>query len=228
VAYVQTVFNRPLRGQAQAAERRVEVERLSLEDSRDAVMLRTAQIFLDLVQVREALEARRATRNASPRIQAITDSRVAEGHELPVESLRAKLDGARAEQAIVQLEGREDALASELKWLTGIRSDTHPLEIARDRLASPPEQPIADLLVQALASNSELQRADYEQRVRRDQLHQERASYWPAIDVVGDYAMLARFNNYDDFFLRFARNNLNVGIQARWPIFSAQTTSAVK
>src|SRR5262249_26121359 len=40
--------------------------------------------------------------------------------------------------------------------------------------------------------------------------------------------LLARFNNYDDFFLRFARNNLNVGIQARWPIFSAQTTSAVK
>jgi len=32
-------------------------------------------------------------------------------HELPVESLRAKLDGARAEQAIVELEGREDALA---------------------------------------------------------------------------------------------------------------------
>jgi outer membrane protein TolC len=228
VAYVQTVFNRPLRGQARAAERRVDVERLSLADSRDAVILRTAEVFLDLVQVREALEARRSTRNASPRIQEITDNRVAEGHELPVESLRAKLDGARAEQAIVQLESREDALTSDLQQLTGIRSDTHPLEIARDRLASQPEQPIADLVARALASSSELQRADYEQRVRRDQWNQERASYWPALDVVGDYAMLARFNNYDDFFLRFSRNNLNVGIQARWPILSASTTSAVK
>jgi outer membrane protein TolC len=228
VAYVQTVFNRPLRGQAQAAQRRVEVERLSLEDSRDAVILRTAEVFLDLVQVREALEARRATRNASPRIQEITDNRVAEGHELPVESLQAKLDGARAEQAIVQLEGREDSLTSDLLQLTGIRSDTLPLEIAHDRLASQPEQPVADLIVHALANSSELQRADYEQRVRRDQLHQERAAYWPAIDVVGDYAMLAKFNNYDDFFLRFSRNNLNVGIQARWPILSAQTTSAVR
>nr|UXE46092.1 hypothetical protein Hi04_10k_c5653_00007 [uncultured bacterium] len=228
VAYVQTVFNRPLRGQARAAERRVDVERLSLADRRDAVILRTADVFLDLVHVREALEARRSTRNALPRIQQITDNRVAEGHELPVESLRAKLDGAREEQAIVQLEGREDALTSDLQQLTGIRSDTRPLEIARDRLASQPEQPIADLVARALASNSELQRADYEQRVRRDQLNQERAAYWPAIDVVGDYAMLARFNNYDDFFLRFSRNNLNVGIQARWPIFSASTTSAVR
>jgi outer membrane protein TolC len=228
MAYVQTVFNRPLRGQAQVAERRAEVERLTLEDSRDAVILRTAEVFLDLVQVRQALEARRETRNASARIQEITESRVAEGHELPVESLRAKLDGARAEQAIVQLEGRQEALTTELQRLTGIRSDTHPLEVVTERLAAQPEQPTADLVARALASNSDLQRADYEQRARRDRLNQERAAYWPAIDVVGEYAVLAKFNNYDDFFLRFERNNLNVGIQARWPIFSAQTTSAVR
>jgi outer membrane protein len=228
VAYIQTLFNRPLRGQAKAAERRAELERLSLADSQDAVILRTAEVFLDLVQVRQALDARRGTRNASPRIQEITDSRVAEGHELPADRLRAQLDAARAEQAIVQLEGRDDALTSELQRLTGVPSGIHTLEVVPDRLAGQPEQPIADLVALALASNSELQRADYEQRARRDQLNQERAAYWPAIDVVGDYAVLARFNNYDDFFLRFARNNLNVGIQARWPIFSAQTTSAVR
>src|SRR5262249_49290771 len=100
VAYVQTVFNRPLLGQAHAAERRAEIERLTLDDSRDAVILRTAEVFLDLVQVRQALEAWRGSRNASPRIQEITDRRVAEGHELPVESLRANLEAARAEQAI--------------------------------------------------------------------------------------------------------------------------------
>jgi outer membrane protein len=228
VTYIQTVFNRPLQGQAQAAERRADVERLTLDDSRNAVILRTASVFLDLVQVRQALEARRGTRTASPRIQAITDSRVAEGHELPIESLHARLDGARGEQAIVQLEGREDALTTELQRLTGIRRGAPPLEIVPDRLAALPEQPIADLVARALASNSELQRVDYEQRSRRDRLNQERAPYWPAIDVVGEYAMLAKFNNYDEFFRRFERNNLNVGIQARWPILSAQNRSAVR
>jgi outer membrane protein TolC len=228
VAYVQTVFNRPLQGQAHAAERRADVERLSLDDSRDAVMLLTAEVFLDLVQVRQALEARRGTRNASARILEITESRVAEGHELPVESLRAKLDRAREEQAIVLLEGREGTLAIELERLTGVRSDTRPLEVAPDRIVAQAEQPAADLVARALASNSELRRAEYEQRARRDRLHQDRAAYWPTIDVVGEYAMLARFNNYDEFFLRFERNNLNVGIQARWPIFSAQATSAVR
>ena len=39
--------------------------------------------------------------------------------------------------------------------------------------------------------------------------------------------MLAKFNNYDDFFRTFQRHNFNVGVQARWSIFSAQTSSAV-
>src|SRR5262249_20937788 len=194
VAYVQTVFNRPLQGQAHAAERRADVERLALDDSRDGVIQRTAEVFLDLVQVRQALAARRGTRDASTRILEITENRVAEGHELPVESLRAKLDRARAEQAIVQLEGREGALAIELERLTGVRSDnSRPLEIMPDRIAAQAEQPTADLVAHALANNSELRRAEYEQRARRDQLHQERAAYWPTIDVVGEYAMLARF-----------------------------------
>src|SRR5262245_45419192 len=228
VAYVQTVFNRPLRGQAQAAERRAELERLSLEDSRDVVILRTAEVFLDLVQVRQALDARRGTRNATSRVLAITDSRVAEGHELPVESLRAQLDGARAEQAIIQLEGREDALTTELQRLTGIPSGTYPVEVVPDRLVAPPDQPTADLIAYALASSSALQRVDLEQGARRDRLNQERAARWPAIDVVGQYALFAKFNNFDEFFLRFERNNLSLGIQARWPILSAQTASAVR
>ena len=228
VGYVQTVFNRPLQSQAQAAERRADVERLTLEDSRNTVILQTAQVFLELVQVRQALEARRGTRNASPRIQEITDSRVAEGRELPLESLRAKLDGARTDQAIVQLEGREDSLTTELQRLTGIPTSTKPLEVVPNRLALQPEQSAADLVALALASNRALQRADYEQRARRERLNQERAAYWPAIDVVGEYAMLAKFNNYDEFFRRFARNNLNVGVRARWPIFSSQTTAAVR
>jgi outer membrane protein TolC len=45
---------------------------------------------------------------------------------------------------------------------------------------------------------------------------------------VGEYATLSKINNYDEFFRKFQRHNLNAGIQVRWSIFSAQTTSAVR
>ena len=40
-------------------------------------------------------------------------------------------------------------------------------------------------------------------------------------------ALLSRINNFDEFFKRFQRHNLNVGVQVRVPIFSARTSSAV-
>jgi outer membrane protein TolC len=226
LSYVQTLFNPPLRGQARAAAQRVEVERLGLERDRDTVILRTAVVFLDLVQVRHALNVRRGARDAVRRIQDITRSRVAEGRELPVESVRAELTGARAEHSIIQLEGREDALATELRELTGLRND-QPLEIVPEAVAAQPQQPTAELVALALGSNIELQQADYERRARADRLKGERGGYWPSIDLVGEYATLSKFNNYDEFFRKFQRHNLNIGVQARWSIFSAQTTSAV-
>jgi outer membrane protein TolC len=227
VSYVQTVFNPPLRGQARAAERRVDVERLGLERSRDAVILRTALVFLDLVQVRHALEVQRRARDAALRIQDITGSRVAEGRELPIETVRAELSGARAEQHIIQLEGREDSLATELGALIGRRGD-QPLQVMPETLAPQPEQPTVDLVVLALANNTELQQADVERRARAIRLEGERGGFWPSVDVVSEYATLSRINNYDEFFRKFQRHNVNAGIQARWSIFSAQTTSAVR
>jgi outer membrane protein TolC len=227
LSYVQTLFNPPLRGQARAAAQRVEVERLGLDRSRDAVILRTALVFLDLVQVRHALDVQRRARDATRRIQDITRSRVAEGKELPIEAVRAELSGAHAEQRIIQLEGREETLVTELDALIGRRRDQR-LQVVSDTLALQPEQPTADLVVLALANNIELQQADVERQARVDRLKGERGGYWPSIDLVSEYATLSKINNYDEFFQKFQRHNLNAGIQLRWSIFSAQTTSAVR
>jgi outer membrane protein len=225
VSYVQTVFNPPLRGQVKAAAERVEGERVSVAPDQDAVILRTAAVFLDLVQVRHSLEVRRGARSAVQRIRDITSSRVAEGRELPVETVRAELSAARAEQRIIELEGREESLVAELRALTGLQNDV-PLAIVPETLSAP-EQATRDLVTLALASSSELQKAERERRAREDRLQGERGGYWPSLDIVGEYATFAKFNNYDQFFRTFQRHNLNVGIQARWSILSAQTASAV-
>ena len=225
VSYVQTVFNPPLRGQAKAAAQRVEVERLSVARGEDGAILRTAVVFLDLVQVRHSLEVRRAARSAVQRVREITSSRVAEGRELPVETVRAELSVARAEQRIVELEGREQVLAAELRALTGLQNDA-PLAIVPETVAAP-DRATPDLVALALANSTELQQTDRERRAREDRLHGERGGYWPSLDIIGEYATLAKFNNYDQFFRTFQRHNLNVGIEARWTIFSAQTGTAV-
>ena len=227
LSYVQTLFNPPLRGQARAAKERSEVERLGLERSKDAVILRTALVFLDLVQVRQALDVQRRARDAAGRIQDISRDRLSEGRELPIELIRAELSVARVQQGIIQLEGREDTVSGELRGLIGRRSD-QPLEVARDGLAPQPEQPTADLVALALANSIELHQLDSERRARIDRLEGARGGYWPSLDVVSEYSVLSRVNSYDEFFRKFQRNNVIAGVQARWSIFNAETPAAVR
>ena len=227
LSYVQTLFNPPLRGQARAAKERSEVERLGLNRSRDAVILRTALVFLDLVQVSQALDVQRRARDAAGRIQDISRDRLSEGRELPIELIRAELSVARVQQGIIQLEGREDTLSGELRTLIGRRSD-QPLEVARDGLAPQPEQPTADLVALALANSVELRQLDSERRARIDRLEGARGGYWPSLDVVSEYSILSRVNSYDEFFRKFQRNNVIAGVQARWSIFNAETPAAVR
>jgi Outer membrane efflux protein len=73
------------------------------------------------------------------------------------------------------------------------------------------QQPTADLVVLALANNIELQQADVERQARADRLKGERGGYWPSIDLVSEYATLSKINNYDEFFQKFQRHNLNAG-----------------
>ena len=42
------------------------------------------------------------------------------------------------------------------------------------------------------------------------------------LDLVGQYAMLARFNNYDDYFRRFQRHNWQAGVALQIPLLNGR------
>ena len=119
LSYVQTILNAPLRGQYRAAEDRAQVQRLEADRARDAVILRTASAYLELATVRHVLRLLREERESAAKIAGVTRERAQEGLELDVEVTRAELTAARIEQRILQLEGREDTLETDLRRLTG-------------------------------------------------------------------------------------------------------------
>src|SRR4029077_15114703 len=49
----------------------------------------------------------------------------------------------------------------------------------------------------------------------------------PTLELVSVYSLLAKFNNYDQFFRTFQRNNYNAGVQVQIPLFSAQTKANI-
>ncbi|MBI3669145.1 MAG: TolC family protein [Acidobacteria bacterium] len=226
VNYVQTVLNGPVLGELRAAEQRAEAQRLAVDGVRDAVIVRTASFYLELAKVRHSLELQRRGRESAQKIVDVTRERWSAGVELPVEVTRAQLAAARIEQRIVNLEGREETLEGQLRSLLGLPSDQR-VEAVAEELPAIPDYPTQKLVELALSENTFLKQAEAERRAREQRVKGERNGYWPTLDVVGQYGLYARFNNFDQFFRRFRRHSLNIGLDVRIPIFSARTTGAV-
>ena len=51
--------------------------------------------------------------------------------------------------------------------------------------------------------------------------------YWPTLELVSVYSVLAKFNNYTQFFNHFQYNNFNAGFNALVPIFSARIKASI-
>src|SRR5438445_121136 len=139
---------------------------------------------------------------------------------------RVQSTAARIEQRIVHLEGREEALEGELRGLLRLPTNRR-LEVAPEELPASADQPVRELVAMALAENSSIKRTEAERRAREHRLRGERIGYFPTVDLVSQYALLARFNNFDQFFRTFRRNNFNIGLDVKIPLFSARTSAAV-
>ncbi len=226
LSYVQTLFNGPARGQLRAAEERMQIQRLAVERTRSSVILRTASAYLELAKVRHSLDLLRREHESARKILDYTRERSAQGLELPIEVTRSELSLARIEQRIAQLESREEVLEGELRALTGLASTTR-LEVKPEPLPIGALPAAAQLAQLAVANNFELRQAEYERRARERRLQGQRSGYWPSVDLVGEYTILSRLNNYDEFFRKFQRHNVNIGVQVKIPIFSSQTSAAV-
>lgn len=226
ITYTEQVFNRPLWGQARELQEQVTGQRLVLEDVRNAVIQRTATAYLELVTVRHSLELLRKEQDSAEKILQVTQERATEGYELPVEVTRAQLTQARVRQRILRLEGREDEIEVFLRGQLGLAQE-QPLEVSPEDLPGSAEQAGADLVALAQQSNVGIRLAETEVRAREFRLRGEKGGRLPTLEFVGIYSLLGKFNNYNQFFNHFERNNFNVGVQVQVPIFSARTRASI-
>jgi len=230
MAYVQTLFNPPLRGQYRQESLEAQIERLQTDRTRDSVMVKTASTYLELNKVRHGLELLRKESTSSTRVLDITRQRVAEGQELPIEITRAELASARVEQRRLQLESREDVLETDLRDLCSVAPDRH-IDLTTEvtpNFATAADRPLHELVAMGVENSLEIRQAELDFRAKQERLKGERGGYFPTVDLVGKYSLLSKINNYQDYYKSFQKNNVNVGLQINIPVFSARTTAAVE
>jgi outer membrane protein TolC len=226
VTYTEQIYNEPLRGQGKELEEQARSQKILLEDMKNTVILRTAMAYLELGKVRHSLELLRAEQESAGKILQVTQERQGEGYELPVEVTKAQLTKAQVTQKILQLEGREDELEVYLRGQLAL-GEGQSIEVTPEELPGEAEQEGANLVALALENNAGLLLAQSDVRAKEFRLKGEKRGNFPTIEFVGTYSLLAKFNNYTDYFKKFQRNNFNAGVQVQVPLFSAKTKESI-
>ena len=79
-----------------------------------------------------------------------------------------------------------------------------------------------DLASKAVANSVAVKLADEKVKAAQERAKGEhRAVYWPTMDLASHYSYLAKFNNYDIYFINYTPHNFTLGMNMRLPLFDS-------
>jgi len=222
----QSIFSKRNNNLIREAEESGKASRLGTESIRNEMASKTALVYCELYKARKLGMLASARLDAARREQERLEILLAAGKVRPVDVTLARAGTYSAQQQL--LVAREDAgvAEAELQSLTGLE-ETVSIDPAEPRIESPVFESSAEALYQqALERSPEILQAESSIRAKEFRLEAERGGRLPQMDIIGQYALFSKANNYDDFFTRFTRNNFLIGLSLQVPIFDGSRVSA--
>ena len=219
VNFQGALINGAQRSFVKASRSEAEATAAQNADRRNDVMMETALDYVQLDLLESSLTIQGEQQSAAAKFLDIVSQRVQAGLDSQVDITRAKLVGARTRLDIAQTHAAADQLRMRLAQLTGLPASA--IQTSTETIPElPPVEQEQDLPAEALKNNPVVKVAEAAAQAKEFRAQAEHRQLYPAVDYVGQYAVLARFNNYDQFFQKFQRHNLTAGVAIRFPFFN--------
>jgi outer membrane protein TolC len=223
---IQTLYNKPKSYEVSAAKENARGSTIDTAARREEIAHRTALMYLDAQRAARGAETARQLISTSERLSSTVQARVSEGRELPIEIRRAALRLAQARQRLSDFEAARDQTEAALAVVLGFSPDDR----VRASTDDPPEPDMpadeAASVNAALANNKEVQRLESAMQARGLEARAARSAWLPQVDLIAQYGLFAKFNNYEDYFRTFQRHNGQVGASIAFPIFAGKGSEA--
>jgi outer membrane protein TolC len=194
---------------------------------REDIVLRTAMLFLDAEKAARALEiARRQVQTVEKLVPGV-EAQVKEGRLLPIDLRRAQLNLAITRQRVQVLESEESLSESSLAVVLGMLpvDRVKPADESRGAPMMPLDE--EEAVAAAMQTNRELRRLESAIAAKTLEAKANRAERLPTVDLVAQYGLFAKYNNYEKFFRYFQRNNGQLGISFRVPLYASHAATAL-
>jgi outer membrane protein TolC len=223
---IQSLYNKPRSYEVAAARENARATTIDTAARREDVAHRTALLYLDAHRAARGAESARQLIATSEKLASTMEARVTEGRELPIENRRAALRVAQGRQRLAEFESAQEQAESALAVVLGFGPEDR-VRTTTDE-ATPPELPAdeAATIETALANNKDVQKIESAMQARGLEARAARAEWIPQMDLVAQYGLFAKFNNYEQYFQRFSRNNAQLGASIAFPIFPGKGSKA--
>jgi len=199
---------------ADVEERQSALERARSETAR-AVVLAYARVASDDVLLAGARRAVEAQEAMARRVSALA----AEGRVTAVDADSALLEVARAKQRVLDRAVARDLDELELQRLLDWPAGT-PLKLAGDALASVPPPPPSGNLVAARSADQTARSLEREIESLRSAADARTRTLQPSVIAEAQYLRLAKYNHFEDYFLKFQENDFTIGVSIQFPIWT--------
>jgi outer membrane protein TolC len=215
-----TVYNPAQRQFLNAARTEWRASQFEDKDQRNAVIQDVAISYTELSKWETRLTRLQQDEAQARQMEKAVLARVQEGVDSAVALNQARLTTARVRLHMVEARGSADVLRRHLSNLTGLPLSS--VEVAPETIpALPPASVEDDLSVQAVTSSPAVKSAEQHALAESLRAFGEHRALRPSFDFAAQYARLATYNNYDQYYRKFQPNNATIGVSIRFPFFSA-------
>lgn len=233
------LLNPSLREFIKAAKVDSHVASLGSKDQRNQIIQDAAQSYAELAKWEQRLVRLRETEAETDKMQAAVSDRVKEGIDSEIDQAKARLSTARVRLRIAEAQGAADVLREHLAKLTGLAAAG--IETQPESIPAPPA--VAEETPEKAADSSPSVQAALEHaRAQYLRAKGEHRALWPTLDFAAQYALLSKFNNYQNYYIpshpcvtsvgevlcvsnSFQQNNATVGVSIRFPLLNASQRS---
>jgi len=215
---VQDIFNRQQSLAVAQAKEDSRGAALAVTSKRDEVVFRTASLYLDAERAARLGEFAHKQAESLQRVLETVQTQVQEGRALPLAEKMSAANLAHARQAFELLE--DDIASSEtaLAMALGFSAEDRVHPVAEERPAVKLPKSEEEAIEAALDANKDLRRLESQIAAKELEKRGVKAQRLPRVDLVAQYSLLAKFNNYAEFFAKFQQNNEQIGMSFQIPL----------
>jgi outer membrane protein TolC len=229
------LLNPSLRDFVRAAQ--VDSSALSLKskDQRNQVIQDAVLSYAELAKWEQRLVHLQQTETDANKMQVAIAERVKEGIDSELDGTRARLSTARVRLRMAEAQGSADVLREHLSKLTGLPAAD--IQTEPDSIPPTPVPPTEQTAKEAAASSPGVEAAVDHARAQYLRAQGEHKALWPSVDFAAQYALLSKFNNFQNYYIPskpcatslgtflcptggFQQNNATVGVSIRFPLFN--------